>query len=77
MAATGSGQPLGGRDAELGVLGEMLDAVETADRALTLQVDGEPAIGKSRLSHAHGAQARSRGALVLAGRVAEFESEHP
>ena len=77
MRTTDSGASVSGREVELGVLAEMLDALETAGNALVLQIAGEPGIGKSRLLRELTSQARSRGHLVLSGRAAEFEAEHP
>ena len=72
-----TGETLGGREVELSVLAEMLDALETAESALVLQVAGEPGIGKSRLLRELTSQAGTRGHLVLSGRAAEFEAEQP
>ena len=66
-----------GRGMELKAVAELLDALEVTDEALALQVAGEPGIGKSRLLHELSAQSRARGHLVLSGRAAEFEAEHP
>jgi DNA-binding CsgD family transcriptional regulator/tetratricopeptide (TPR) repeat protein len=70
-------EPLGGREAELTVLAELIVALDWTERALMLQVAGEPGIGKSRLLAELAAQAAARGHLVLSGRAAEFEAEHP
>ena len=70
-------EPPAGREPELKVLADLIDALDGADRGLTLQVAGEPGIGKSRLLHELSAQSRARGHLVLSGRAAEFEAEDP
>ena len=61
-----------GRERELSRLRDALDA----PRAV-IAICGEPGIGKSRLLAALRDEARSRGALVLSGRAAEFERELP
>ncbi|HEX4345202.1 MAG TPA: AAA family ATPase [Solirubrobacteraceae bacterium] len=66
-----------GRDAELGAISELLDALDGDASGLGLQVAGEPGIGKSRLLAQLCAGARERGHLVLSGRAAEFEGELP
>ncbi len=71
-------QVLHGRDGELTALAELLDALgDDDDGGLSLQLAGEPGIGKSRLLAELGRQARARGHLVFAGRAAEFEGELP
>jgi len=70
-------QPLVGRDRELEVLAEVLDALGTAEHTLVLQVAGEPGIGKTRLLHELSEQSRARDHVVLSGRAAEFEAESP
>ena len=77
MGTTDTAEALGGREAELSLLTEMLDALEAADDALVLQVAGEPGIGKSRLLRELASQAGFRGHLVLSGRAADFEAEQP
>jgi hypothetical protein len=65
-----------GRDAELEVIEDTLDAVHSgASRALGLL--GEPGIGKSRLLGEIARRAAARGQLVLAGRAAELERDVP
>ena len=66
-----------GREPELKVLEDLIDALDVADRGSALQVAGEPGIGKSRLLHELSALSRARGHLVLSGRAAEFEAEDP
>ena len=66
-----------GRDRELQVLVDLLDALDAAETAIVLQVAGAPGIGKSRLLEELSALARARGRLVLSGRAAEFEAENP
>ena len=70
-------EPVAGRDLELKVLADLIDALDGAEHGMTLQVAGEAGIGKSRLLHELSAQSRARGHLVLSGRAAEFEAEHP
>ncbi len=70
-------EPPAGRGPELKVLADLIGALDGAERGLTLQVAGEPGIGKSRLLHELSAQSRARSHLVLSGRAAEFEAEHP
>src|SRR5436309_1288662 len=70
-------RPLAGRDAELTTLGEMLDELDVAPHGLTLQVGGEPGIGKSRLLRELLTRAGARGHLALSGRAAELETGHP
>ena len=66
-----------GRDGESRLLLELLDALDGDGGGAVLQVAGEPGIGKSRLLSELADQARARGALVFAGRAAEFEAELP
>ncbi len=61
-----------GRERELSRLCDALDAPPAV-----IAICGEPGIGKSRLLAALRDEARSRGALVLSGRAAEFERELP
>ena len=76
MAAEDQG--LYGRDEELQAIAALLDALPDTDTGgLSLQIAGEPGIGKSRLLDKLCRQARSRGHLVLSGRAAEFEGELP
>lgn len=90
MAAPLSGRPAGtmssvtdvrcqvvvGRDAELALLDEALaTALAGAGRAVFLT--GEPGIGKSRLAQEVAARARSRGALVAAGRAVPAGANTP
>lgn len=63
-----------GRDAELAVLERALEALGDG-RAAGVALLGEPGIGKSRLLRELAARARSRGHLVLEGRVAELERD--
>jgi DNA-binding CsgD family transcriptional regulator/tetratricopeptide (TPR) repeat protein len=67
-----------GRTGELQTIAGVLDTLcGDAATGLSLQLAGEPGIGKSRLLHELGRQARDRGHLVLAGRAAEFDGELP
>ena len=66
-----------GRDAELRVMADLLDALDAEQGGLMLQIAGEPGIGKSRLLRELRADARGRGHVVLSGRAAEFEAELP
>ena len=77
MGTIDTAEALGGREAELSLITEMLDALEAADDALVLQVAGDPGIGKSRLLGELASQAGVRGHLVLSGRAADFEAEQP
>ena len=56
-----------GRDRELGILREHLDAALTGQSSLVL-IGGEAGIGKTALAEALCREARERGALVLVGR---------
>ncbi len=73
----GIGQLLVGREAELQALAELLDGLEPDAGGMTLQLAGEPGIGKSSLLGELAARARARGHTVLSGRAAEFEAELP
>jgi eukaryotic-like serine/threonine-protein kinase len=64
--------PFVGREAELGVLTDDLDAA-LAGRGGVVLVAGEPGIGKTRLAEELAAQASGRGVLVLWGRCWEGE----
>jgi ATP/maltotriose-dependent transcriptional regulator MalT len=68
--------PLVGRDAELGVLDEVLDGL-TAGGSPALVLTGEPGIGKTRLLGELAIRAEDRGAVVLSGRAAEYEVDLP
>jgi len=74
---TGGRQPLVGRESELGLMAESLDALAREPRGQMLQIAGEPGIGKSRLLQELHDAAQDRGYLVLSGRAAEFEGELP
>jgi DNA-binding CsgD family transcriptional regulator len=76
MAADDQG--LYGRDEELRAIAGLLDALpDSAAGGLSLQIAGEPGIGKSRMLDELCRQARARGHTVLGGRAAEFEGELP
>lgn len=66
-----------GRDGELKAIAELLDALDGGVGGLSLQLSGEPGIGKSRLLRELCEGAQGRGHLVLSGRAAEFEAELP
>ncbi len=69
-------RPLLGREHEVAELAAALDVV-AGGGSQTLQVLGEPGIGKSRLLAELCDMAEDRDLLVLAGRVGEFETELP
>lgn len=66
-----------GRDRELEELTGALDALGRGESPPTLQVTGEPGIGKSRLLAELCDNAQLRGVTVLRGRAGEFESALP
>jgi len=65
-----------GREAEIAVLTEALDLVESGRRAVVL-IEGEAGIGKTRLLGAALEDARQRGMQVAAGRAEELEGMRP
>ncbi len=65
-----------GRDRELGELDQALDHL-ASDEPWSLQIAGEPGIGKSRLLGELCRRGEARGYLVLDGRAAEFERDIP
>jgi predicted ATPase len=65
-----------GREAEIAVLTEALDLVESGRRAVVL-IEGEVGIGKTRLLGAALEDARRRGMQVAAGRAEELEGMRP
>ena len=65
-----------GREAEIAVLGDALDLVESGRRAVVL-IEGEAGIGKTRLLDAALDDARRRGMQVAAGRAEELEGMRP
>ena len=65
-----------GREAEITILGETLDEVESGRRAVAL-IEGEPGIGKTRLLDAALEDARGRGIQVATGRALELERTRP
>ena len=65
-----------GREAEIAVLTEALDLVESGRRAVVL-IEGEAGIGKTRLLSAALEDARRRGMQVAAGRAEELEGMRP
>jgi DNA-binding NarL/FixJ family response regulator len=69
-------EALVGRTREVSRLGEALDYLRSG-RPWTVQILGEPGIGKSRLLLELAQRAEERGYLVLEGRAAEFERGVP
>ena len=65
-----------GREAEIAVLGEVLDRVAAGRLAVAL-IDGEGGIGKTRLLNVVLEDARGRGMQVLSGRAEELEQTRP
>ncbi len=65
-----------GRDAELGVLDDVLDTLGGGDGAM-VAVDGEPGIGKTRMLAELQARAQRRGFTVHRGAASEFERDQP
>ena len=65
-----------GREAEIAVLRDALDLVESGRRAVVL-IEGEAGIGKTRLLDAALDDARRRGMQVAAGRAEELEGMRP
>ncbi len=65
-----------GREAELGELEAVLDALDEGSAAC-VTLEGEPGIGKTRLLGELRARAEDRGHVVLSGASAEFEREMP
>ncbi|HMH38355.1 MAG TPA: AAA family ATPase, partial [Streptosporangiaceae bacterium] len=65
-----------GREAEIAVLTDALDLVESGRRAVVL-LEGEAGIGKTRLLGAALEDARRRGMQVAAGRAEELEGMRP
>jgi len=73
------GQPSGilvGRARELAEIEAAVDRVASGS-PWTIQICGEPGIGKSRLLSELCGKAEDRGFLVLSGRAAEFEQDMP
>src|SRR3954453_11997512 len=65
-----------GRASELGSVDRLLSQVG-GGRSASLELVGEPGIGKTRLLAELGARADGRGSLVLSGRAAELELDLP
>ena len=65
-----------GRAAELGSLERLLADLE-GGRSATVQLVGEPGIGKTRLLAELAARADERGQLVLGGSASELERDLP
>src|SRR5262245_8502350 len=73
MAVSGH---LVGRAAELGSIDHLLAEIDRGCGA-TLELLGEPGIGKTRLLAELAARADARGCLVLAGSASELERDLP
>ncbi len=71
-----SAEPLVGRAAELGSLGEALARFERQGFT-ALEISGEPGIGKTRLLAELARAADERGHLVLSGAASELEADMP
>ena len=65
-----------GREAEIAVLGEVLDRVAAGQRAVAL-IEGEAGIGKTRLLNGALEDALGRGMQVVSGRAEELERTRP
>jgi DNA-binding CsgD family transcriptional regulator len=76
MEATRSQAVLVGREAEIRRLEELLETLPGGP-ARTVQLVGEPGIGKTRLVEELLERARARGYLALTGRASEFERDVP
>jgi ATP/maltotriose-dependent transcriptional regulator MalT len=68
--------PFVGRADELGSLERILDELDRGCPG-TVEVAGEPGIGKTRLMRELAARAGARGHLVLSGAASEFENDLP
>ncbi len=66
-----------GRERAVAAIDRGLTALGEGGAGVTLQLSGEPGIGKTRLLAELSARARERGYLVLDGRAAEFEEDVP
>ncbi|GAA1705815.1 hypothetical protein GCM10009765_64050 [Fodinicola feengrottensis] len=77
MPAGAAADELVGREKEVDLLDRELDALGGGRTARTVELVGEPGIGKTRLMHSARLSARQRGHLVLAGRATEFEQPIP
>ena len=79
IAAMGTPAPvpgIRGREAEIAVLGEVLDRVAAGRPAVAL-IDGEAGIGKTRLLNFALGDARGRDMQVVSGRAEELEQTRP
>ena len=76
MAAAATEAQLVGRERELAALDAAL-AAPPAEAPGSIEISGEPGIGKTRLLAELCARADERDFLVLAGRAAEFEADVP
>lgn len=72
----GPRRALVGRDAQLRVLDQLLDAVGAGESAVVV-LSGEPGIGKTSLITEVLRRSRERGYETLSGRAAEFERDLP
>jgi DNA-binding CsgD family transcriptional regulator/tetratricopeptide (TPR) repeat protein len=75
-ASKGSSLPIVGRDAELGVLVRLLAEVR-AGLGRQVVVEGEPGIGKTRLTQELGARAHTAGFTVFHGLGEELQRDRP
>src|SRR5918995_7342116 len=69
-------EPLVGRAAEIGAFDRLLSELESG-RSATIELVGEPGIGKTRLLAELAARADERGQLVLYGSASELERDLP
>src|SRR5205807_7293931 len=69
--------PLVGRAEEFGTFEKVLAEVDRGGDAATVELVGEPGIGKSRLLTEFASRADTQGRLVLAGSASELERELP
>jgi len=74
--AFGARTPFVGREAERGLLRQLLDEAVTGRGGLAL-IGGEPGIGKTRLAEEVAEEARGRGFLALTGRCRNMEGALP
>jgi predicted ATPase len=76
MGTLAPGPRIHGREAEVRVLGEVLDRVASGRLAVAL-IEGEAGIGKTRLLEDVIENARARGMRVAIGRAEELERNRP
>src|SRR5882762_5772028 len=77
VPAGAAADELVGREKEVDLLDRELDALGGGRTARTVEIVGEPGIGKTRLMHSARLSARQRGHQVLCGRATEFEQPIP